>query len=312
MIEVLIWISVIIAGFGIMIIASQKIIYHVSKLAHGLAIPPFVLGITLVAVGTDLPEIANSIMSSLAGHGDLNVGDSVGSIMTQITLVLGVLPLFAGSFNVLRGRILLISVLTVVSLGIGSFLFADGYFSRFDGMVLSLTWLLFTFVAIKFSTFLSEPVLQAPKSSKFIHALVTIFFLLLLLAGAGAAVKGIIELAELANIPEYIISFFGSAFGTSMPELVVNIIAIRDGKKGLALGDILGSCMVDATLAISIGPLIAPTFITAALAIKGSILTAIVVFIATGFIALRQKHDYWSGLLLLSLYGFAYYFFLMH
>ena len=94
--EVLIWLSVIIAGFGIMVYASHKIVHHVSMLAYGLSIPPFILGITLVSIGTDLPEIANSIMSSLAGEGDLNVGDSTGSIMTQITLVLGLLPFFAG------------------------------------------------------------------------------------------------------------------------------------------------------------------------------------------------------------------------
>ena len=109
------YLSVIIAGFGVMILASQKIIHHVSKLAYGLSVPPFVLGVSFVAVGTDLPEIANSIMSSLAGYGDLNVGDSIGSIMTQITLVLGLIPFVAGAFNVMRGQIMLISVLTIAS-----------------------------------------------------------------------------------------------------------------------------------------------------------------------------------------------------
>ena len=295
-----------------MILASQKIIHHVSKLAYGLSVPPFVLGVSFVAVGTDLPEIANSIMSSLAGYGDLNVGDSIGSIMTQITLVLGLIPFVAGAFNVMRGQIMLISVLTIAALGIGSFLFADGYLSRLDGVVLLLTWAIFTFIAVNFSTYLSEPVLQAPEGSKRFHVFASIIYLLLLLAGAGAAVKGIIELAELAKIPKYIISFFGSSLGTSMPELVVNIIAIRNGKKGLALGDIIGSCMVDATLAISVGPLIAPTAITAALVIKGSILTMATVFVVTGVIALRQKHDYRTGLLLLFLYAFAYYFIIAH
>lgn len=312
MINILIWLSVIIAGFGIMILASKKIIHHVSKLAYGLSIPPFILGITLVAVGTDLPEIANSIMSSLAGYGDMVVGDPIGSVMTQITLVLGLMPLVAGAFDIKRGRIMLISILTIAALGIGAFLFIDGYLSRLDGVALLLTWIIFTFIAVKFSTPLSEPVLQAPESRKVFHAFVSIFYILLLLAGAGAAVKGIIELAELAKIPKYIISFFGSSLGTSMPELVVNIIAFRNGKKGLALGDILGSCMVDATLAISIGPLIAPTVITAALAVRGSILTMVIVFVATGVIALRQKHDYRTGLLLLCLYAFAYYFILAH
>ena len=310
MVDILIWISIIMAGFGIMIFASQKIVRHVSMLAYGLSVPPFVLGITLVSIGTDLPEIANSIMSSLAGEGDLNIGDSIGSIMTQITLVLGLIPFITGPFKVIHGRVMLISALTVVALGLGGFLFADGYFSRLDAVVLFLTWGIFSIVAIKYSTQLSEPVLQEPENRKAYHAIVSIFFLLLLLAGAAAAVKGITEIAELVNVPKYIISFFGASIGTSLPELVVDVTAIRSGKKGLAVGDILGSCLVDATLSVSVGPLLAPTAITAVLAVRGSMITMVIVALATGVIALRQKHDYRTGLFLLFLYASAYYFLL--
>ncbi len=308
--SILIWLSVIIAGFGIMIFSSKKIVHHVSMLAYGLAIPPFILGITLVSVGTDLPEIANSIMASLAGEGDLNVGDSAGSVLTQITLALGLMPFFAGAFDVKRGQVLWIGFLTVAALGLGSFLFADGYFSRLDGIVLFFCWVVFSLIAVKYSTPQSEPFLQTTEKRKAFNAFVSIFYLLILLAGAAAAVKGITELAEMANIPKYIISFFGASIGTSLPELVVDIIAIRKGEKGLAIGGILGACLVDATLSLSAGPLIAPTIITAALAVKGSIVTMVIVALATGVIALRQKHDYRTGLFLLLLYASAYYFLL--
>ena len=96
------------------------------KLAHGLSIPPFIIGVTFFAVGTDIPEIANSVMASLAGHGDLNVGDSIGSVVTQITLVLGLFPFLGGRFVVGRYRAVATSSLTIAALLIGAFLVADG------------------------------------------------------------------------------------------------------------------------------------------------------------------------------------------
>ena len=91
-----------VAGFAVTIIASRSAVGEAQKLAAGTRIPPFVLGITLVAIGTDLPEIANSIVASISGHGDINVGDSVGSAATQSTLVLGLLPFLGGAIAIGR------------------------------------------------------------------------------------------------------------------------------------------------------------------------------------------------------------------
>ena len=113
------WITIAIAGIAIMFVASRKAVFYASQLAQGLKIPPFLIGLTLISIGTDIPEIANSVVSSLAGHGDLNVGDSVGSVMTQITLVFGLLPFFAGKMEIDRTRIALVSISTIIALGIG-------------------------------------------------------------------------------------------------------------------------------------------------------------------------------------------------
>ena len=92
-------------GFLVAVLASRRAVTTTTQLAAGTRIPRFVIGFTLLAIGTDLPEIANSIVSSISGHGDLNVGDSVGSAATQITLVLGLLPLLGGvTFAISRRR----------------------------------------------------------------------------------------------------------------------------------------------------------------------------------------------------------------
>lgn len=304
---VLTWLAMIIAGFGIALVASRKAVQHASALAHGSSIPPFLIGITFVAIGTDLPEIANSVMASLAGHGDLNVGDSVGSVVTQVTLIFGLLALLArGAFEIDPTRIAAVSMFTVIALGIGALLMADGDLSRLDAVVLLAAWVLFTAVSWRLAPPLSGPVMETPTYHRARHAGLTILFLAAVGVGSGAAVKGVIELSALLGVPEYLISFFGASIGTSLPELVVDMTAVIAGKRDLALGDILGSCLVDATLSIAAGPLIAPTAVTTALAVRGSIIAMVVMALATAVVGLRRRHDRWSGVFLLLLYGAVY------
>lgn len=219
-------------------------------------------------------------MSSSAGHGDLNAGDSVGSVMTQITLVLGILPFAGGRLDVGPYRAAIVPLLSVAALVAGIFLVADGNLSRTDGAALVLAWALATAVAAA--------------------------SLLLVAAGAGAAVKAMTELSLLAGIPEYLISFFGSSVGTSLPEMVVTIVALRQGQRDIALGDVFGACLMDATLSIGVGPLIAPTAVTAGLAVRGAWLAIAAMLLASLIIWWRRRHDRLSGAILLLMYAAAY------
>jgi len=302
-----IWFFTAIAGFALAMMASRWAVQQGSMLAQGFFLPPFVIGVTFMAIGTDVPEIANSVMSSLAGHGDLNVGDSVGSVSTQITLILGLLPFAAGKFEVGRNRVALISVLTMIALGIGAYLIADGFLSRTDALVLLLAWAGATALLWRYAPPRSEALMIASVHSKGFHAVLLIFSLLLVGAGAGAAVKALVEISQAFHVPEYMISFFGSSIGTSLPELVVDFTALRKGQRDLALGDVTGSCLVDATLSIAAGPLIAPGAVTAALALRGAIVAAGVVFLASLLLWGRRRHDRWSGLFLLLLYAATYF-----
>lgn len=306
MASVLTWVFVALAGFGLSVIASRWAVEHAAKLAYGLDVPPFILGVVFFAVGTDVPEIANSVMSSLAGHGDLNIGDSVGSVVVQITLVLGILPFAGGRFEVGRYRAAIVPLLTVIALIFGTFLVADGRLSRLDGLLLVLGWVAATVVAWRYAPPNSEAELPEPNHHKALHALVAIASILLVAAGAGAAVKAMVELSALAGIPEYLISFLGSSVGTSLPELVVAIVALRQGRRDIALGDIFGACLIDSTLSIGAGPLVAPTAVTASLALRGASVAIGAMLLAGLIIWGRRKHDRLSGALLVALYGAAY------
>ena len=87
---------VLIAGLLLMIFSSKKAIDHAVEVASAFGIPHILIGFNLISIGTDLPEIVNSILSSYIGHADINIGDLLGSVLSQLTLVFGLLPLIGG------------------------------------------------------------------------------------------------------------------------------------------------------------------------------------------------------------------------
>ena len=297
---------VTIAGLAVTVVASRWVVQNASQLAYGTDVPPYFLGITIVALGTDGPEIANSIMASIAGHGDLNVGNATGSVFAQITFALGILPFAAKGFTMGPWRNAIVPSLTTVALILSGFLFLDGFYSRIDGALLVVAYLLATYYAWKYAQPFSEPVLEEPSRSKVGHFLLMIAALGLVVAGAGAAVQGLLGVSATLGVPEYVVSFFGTSVGTSLPEIVVTIQATKLGQRDLAMGDILGACLLDSTLASGIGPVISPTFIDTKLAVEGVLLAVVAMAMATVMLWGRGKHDRWSGAVLLLIYAGAY------
>lgn len=293
---------VMVAGFGLAVFSSRRAVSHATTLVNASRIPPFVAGITFLAIGTDLPEIANSIAASVSGHGDLNIGDSVGSAATQATLVLGLLPFLAGVFVIGRQRIWRIGWVTTAALLLTAALAADGDLSRLDGLIL---------VTSAFGGFIlvmrelppePEPAMPMKLRRGSYHVAVALAWLALVGIGAALAVWGLIELAEALDVPEYILAFFVASIGTSLPELVVGATALRAGARDLAVGDVLGSSFADSTLSIGVGPLIAPTAVTASLAVRGSLAAAAAVVGVVFLLSTRREHTRWTGVVLIGIY----------
>src|SRR5918993_1252584 len=91
--EVALQVFLFVGGLAVALVASDRAVAYTRALAAALGAPPFIVGVVLVSIGTDLPELANSIAAHAEGEGDVNVGDSVGSALTQYTFVLGLFPL---------------------------------------------------------------------------------------------------------------------------------------------------------------------------------------------------------------------------
>ncbi len=303
--------AAIVAGFVLAVVASRRAVTNTAALAAGTRIPRFVIGFTLLAVGTDLPEIANSIVASLTGHGDLNVGDSVGSAATQATMVLGLLPLIGVTvFVISRERFARVGIATSAALLLGAALMTDGFLSRADAVILFVAWVAGSFLTIGPTPPGTQLDLQLRAADRLGKILVVFGALGVVALGTTGAVWGMTVLAEALSVSEYVIAFFIASVGTSLPELVVDLTAIRQGQRDLAIGDVVGSSFVDSTLSIAAGPLIAPVAVTAGLAVRGSIVTALIILAVVGLLAITRRHDWKTGLTLIGFYLLLYVFFL--
>jgi cation:H+ antiporter len=297
-----------VGGLAVALVASDRAVAYTRALAAELGAPAFIVGVVLVSIGTDLPEIANSIAAHVQGEGDVNVGDSVGSALTQYTLVLGLFPLAAAVIAIDRRQVVLVSALTMAGLGLTAFLVADGWLGRVDGALLVLAWAVFTWAIVKLLPG------QAPDDpppvahrNRLVQAGVILVSLGLVGFGATIAVRALVELAEQAGVPEFVIAFFGASLGTSAPEMVVDFNALMRGAPGIALGDALGSSLVDSTLSIGAGPLVAPAEVTTRLAVVASLYSLAAVGAVGGLLAARRRHDRRSGAALVGLYLLAYF-----
>ncbi len=300
------WLLIALIGLTVAIWGSRRAVASASSVALGFGVSPFVVGVVILSVGTDLPEVANSIVASVNGNGDINLGDSVGSAVTQITLILGFLPFVVGTIEVTRRRVQAVGLLTAAALVTLGVLTLDGWISRGDALTLLGLWLGMSLYVAKRKLTAAEPTMTVRPQRSWRLVATTIFSLGIVAAGAMAAVLSLIEIAEALDAPVFLVSFFGLAIGTSLPEFVVNVTALRQGQRDLAIGGVLGSSLVDSTLSVGAGPAIAPVAVTASYALLSSAVAALAVLIVTAVLVARRRHDRWSGLLFIAIYAALY------
>jgi len=310
--ETVIAVAVLTIGIALMTYSSDKAVEHSVKIASALRISPLVIGLILVSLGTDLPEIVNSIISCAVGHADIELGDSLGSVLTQMTLVLGLLPFLAGKFNVKRKEVLVVGAFAVLPLILAVSIAEKGYFTRINALFLVASWPVFILLARSITAKNAEEkehVVAHPNESRLHHLrdwIIAILGFAGVAIGAYAVIQSVIKISAVFHISEYIISFFVVAIGTSLPELVVELIALRKKQYELAIGDAIGSCLVDATVSVGIGQFFFPQAVSGELAlITGlyAIFGSIVVILT---IALREKVDRKAGALFIFVYLLSY------
>ena len=299
----------LVVGIVVMVYSSDKAVDHSVKIASALRISPLMIGLVLVSLGTDLPEIVNSIISCAVGHADIELGDSLGSVLTQMTLVIGLLPFLAGKFKVKRKEILVIGACEILALMLAVSIAEKGYFTRINALLLVASWPVFVLLIRSATT-------RNPKEKKHVEAhadekrlrdfVIAILGFIGVAVGAYVVIQSVIKLSAVFHVSEYIISFFVVAIGTSLPELAVEFMALRKKQYELAIGDAIGSCIVDASVSVGIGQVFFPqavsgqtAMITGLYAIFGSIVVVLT-------LALREKVDKKAGALFILVYLLSY------
>jgi cation:H+ antiporter len=306
-VDVVVSIGLLVTGLAVAIVASDVAVSYTRSLAALLGAPPFVVGVVLVALGTDLPEIANSIASHLQEEGDVNVGDSVGSTLTQYTFVLGLFPLIIAIIAISRRQVGLVSVLTIGGLLLTTLFVLDGSLGRLDGALLVLAWAGSMALVTRL---VPDGHPEDPPSVRFsgraVQAGVVLTMLAVVGVGATVAVRALVNLSEEIGVPEFLLAFFGASLGTSAPEIAVDVTALRQGAPAIALGDALGSSLIDSTLSIGIGPIVEPAPVTTRLAVVATLYTAVAVALVALVLMVRRKHDRVSAPILMGLYALSY------
>jgi cation:H+ antiporter len=272
----------LILGFLGLYFGSKFVIVGLENIADRFNISHIMVGLTILSIGTSLPEIAVSIMGGLdkllgidPNIDGIVIGNKVGSFLTQITLIIGILavskPIFVSKWELRReGPMLFISVLIFL------FFSLDGILTQFEALLMIIIYIIYLLLVIWSERHLAkgkleasylekqrldavsfEPVESPRKESSTPRDVgILLIGLIILVIAAEATLLSAHDISKEFNIPENVIGILIVGFGTSLPELVVDLTAIRRGSIGIAVGDILGSNICDILFASGAGAVI--------------------------------------------------------
>ncbi len=241
---------------------------HATKLAESFRLSAYTVGFIIIAVISILPETFIAINSALTGNPSFGFGMLLGSNVADLTIVFALIILFAGRSLKVECRILQSHAFYPFILILPILLGLDGHLSRAEGIALIVGGFIFYYIALKHGT-KDEHVSHASRN----HLRPIMFLLLsmvLLLVGSHVTVFAATELAHMIGISPVLIAMLVVSLGTTLPELIFSMKAVRAKEDALAIGDILGTVLADATIVVGILAVISPfTFPHAIIYIAG-------------------------------------------
>jgi cation:H+ antiporter len=254
-------------GFVLLVKGADLLVDGSASVAKKLNISGIVIGLTIVAFGTSVPELVVNVFASAQGNSDIAIGNILGSNIANILLILGIsaiiYPITAMKNTVIKE--VPFSLLAIVILGfMANDMLIDGAsissISRTDGLVLlgfMVIFLFYTFGITKSKEDINEKdpinVFSYTKAVSFIG-----FGLLGLTVGGKWIVDGAVQIAELFNISQSLIGLTIVAIGTSLPELATSAIAAYKKQPDIALGNVVGSNIFNIFFVLGISAVIRP------------------------------------------------------
>ncbi len=318
-------ILLLLIGLALILAGANFLTDGSAALAQRFRVPEFIIGLTIVAVGTSTPELVVSVLSALAGKSDVAIGNVVGSNIFNVFLILGIcalirpLPLTAGNIR----RDIPFGVATSLLL---LFLAMDSWYSagavdrigRLDGVLMLVVYVLLMLYTIRATgrTAIPEPAAAAGAASSpdsdassrpmagWLMALMIVGGLAGLIFGGELFLDNATALARRMGVSDSLIAITLVAGGTSLPELASSIVSLVKGKSDMALGNVIGSNIANILLILGLSASIHPLTMGGITVVDLLVvlLSSVLLFLAA-FTFRRRAVDRWEGVLFLLIYA---------
>lgn len=282
--------------------ASDWFVDSAEKIGLALGISPFIIGVTIIAFGTSLPELAASIAAVFDNESSLVLANALGSNITNVTLILSLVAIIGGGIVFEKDMMSIDIPLLITSAALLCFVLYDLHISIFDAFLLLGGLAIFLIYSFKGDENSERKVKEKVNIRYYLLVLVSgvmIYF------GAKYTIFGITKLSEIAEIDPDLIGLTLLALGTSLPELIVSITAARKGSTEIAIGNVLGSNIFNTYAVVGI-----PAFfgdIEVSQNIMGfSLPLMVTITLLLAFMCFSKKISRWEGWMLLLFYVFYF------
>ncbi len=286
--NVAIQLGLLVIGFVLLVKGADWFVEGASGLAEKFGIPQLVIGLTIVAMGTSLPEAAVSVSAALKGSAEITIGNIVGSNILNVLVILGltsVIKPIAVQRSTVKYELPFVIVISALLMGIG---YTDNVVGRVDGIILWALMICYLLYLLKMAKSGADVLEEIPGEGGRMPVWKMLVMIVLggvmIVLGSDVAVDAATELAKIFGMSERLIGLTIVAFGTSLPELVTSVTAALKGKADIAVGNIVGSNIFNILFVVGTSALITPVaysatfFVDSIICIATGILLWILVF----------------------------------
>jgi cation:H+ antiporter len=297
----------LLVGFVLLIKGADFFVDGASSIAGKLKVPSLIIGLTVVSMGTSMPEAAVSISASLTGSNSISLGNVIGSNIFNLLMVVGISSLIlpiATDKDILK-RDMPINIGITVALLV--MLLIGGELSRIDAAILLVMLAGYMFLLIR-SALKNRIEDEAPKVYSWLKSIV------LSIVGAAAIILGgnlVVESAKTIalnlGMGETLVGLTVVALGTSLPELVTSIVAAKKGDSGIAMGNVVGSCIFNILFILGMAGVISPMTADSAFFIDTGILIGICLLMLLFAFTKRKTDRVEGGICVLIYTGYTAY-----
>lgn len=247
-------ISILIIGMVFIYLGAEGLVWGGTGIATKLRISPMVIGLTVVAFGTSLPEFTVSLYSVLNGVNDIALGNIVGSNIANVALILAaaaiVFPI-AVDFKIIRNDLYFVIAISILFLALS----VDGSISRIDGIILVSGLIIYLIRLVRRPTVAHELDFDKPKGNIIVFGLAVTIGLLALILGTQLFIDSAVKVARALGMSELVIGLTIVAIGTSLPELATSMVAAFHKHSEIVLGNIMGSNVFNLMAVMGVVPM---------------------------------------------------------